>query len=111
VAQQSGSSQPAGANWRTRRLPAPRAALTPISVVAEQWLDSDATKKTSSRSRDRSIFDNHIIPLIGATSVGAVTRADVQKVVNTWTGACSVECGADVLGPASHVQLRRKRTT
>ncbi len=62
----------------------PRLAATPFSVVAEKWLAADGAKQRSSRARDRSILDNHVLPPLGKQAVGSVTRADVQLLVKTW---------------------------
>ena len=49
-------------------------------------MGSDATKRSGSVARDRSILERHVLPVLGCKSVGAITRADVQKLVNAWTG-------------------------
>jgi integrase len=55
-----------------------------VSSVAAQWLASDPTKRASSLARDRSILDNHVLPVLGGKQIGAVTRADIMALVNTW---------------------------
>jgi integrase len=62
----------------------PRLASTSLSVVADDWLQSDRTKKGGSIARDRSILNQHVLPVLGVKAVGAITRADIQKLVNGW---------------------------
>jgi integrase len=63
----------------------PRLAATPFAVVAEKWLAADGTKQRSSRARDRSILDRHLLPPpLGTSAIGSVTRADVQLLVKGW---------------------------
>jgi integrase len=48
-------------------------------------LGSDATKRAGSVARDRSILTIHVLPVFGKKEIGAVTKADVQRLVNSWT--------------------------
>jgi integrase len=63
-----------------------RVAKTPLATVAEDWLESDARKRARSIERDRGILANHILPVLGSKPVGAISRADVQRLVRSWTG-------------------------
>lgn len=55
-----------------------------VAQLAESWLAADPTKRDSSRARDRSILDNHVLPVIGGRQVGSITRGDIQGLVNVW---------------------------
>ena len=63
----------------------PRLASVPLSKLAEQWLAANTAKRPGSLARDRSILDNHILPVLGPKPVGSVTRGDVQRLVTGWT--------------------------
>ena len=63
----------------------PRNALTKFSVIADKWLASSTTKRTSSLARDKSIVDTHLTPAYGDHAIGSITRSDVQSIVNLWT--------------------------
>jgi Phage integrase, N-terminal SAM-like domain len=55
----------------------------------------------STLARDTSVVNVHILPLLGKYSIGHVTPADVQRLVNTWStrlGARSVRRHYAVLG-------------
>jgi hypothetical protein len=62
----------------------PRLAETPLAVVADELVKGDATKRSGSVARDVSILNNHILPGLGNKAVGAVSRGDVQNLVNAW---------------------------
>jgi integrase len=64
----------------------PRLTRTPLASVAEDWLRSDARKRARSIERDRGILTKHILPTLGSKPVGSITRADVQRLVKSWTG-------------------------
>jgi integrase len=63
-----------------------RLAKTPLATVAEDWLESDARKRARSIERDRGILANHVLPVLGSKPVGAISRADVRRLVRSWTG-------------------------
>lgn len=67
----------------------PSFRATKIATVAEHWLTSDHRKRSGSIARDRSILITHILPAVGTTAVGAVTRGDVQNLVNDWSATCA----------------------
>lgn len=62
----------------------PKMAAIRIEEVAQHWLEVSQSKRPSSIERDRSILENHILPLLGGRAIGKVTRADVQQLVNDW---------------------------
>jgi integrase len=62
----------------------PRLSATSLALVAADWLKADATKRPGSVARDVSILSIHILPVLGNRSVGAITRADIQNLVNVW---------------------------
>jgi len=63
----------------------PGRARRPFKVVAEAWLAAGAAKRRSSVERDRAILTHHLYPAIGTRSLGSITRADVQALVDVWT--------------------------
>jgi hypothetical protein len=64
----------------------PRRARTPFEEVARSWLKARTAKRASSIARDRAIIDHHLVPVLGTQSVGGITRADVQALVDSWAG-------------------------
>src|ERR1039458_8898064 len=42
----------------------PRLTKESFKVVAEEWLESNPDKRTSSLARDRSILENHVFPTL-----------------------------------------------
>ncbi len=67
----------------------PSFRATKLAIVAEHWLASDHRKRSGSIARDRSILATHILPAVGTTAVGAITRGDVQNLVNDWCKSCA----------------------
>ncbi len=67
----------------------PRLASTAFDQVAERWLESNPRKRESTKARDRSILKTHILPVIGRRSVGRVTRAEMQALVDNWSSSAS----------------------
>jgi integrase len=63
----------------------PRRSSDRFGDVAEEWMRSHPAKKGSSLARDRSILDVHVLPQLREISVGKITQADVQRLVNEWT--------------------------
>jgi hypothetical protein len=85
-----------------------RRAKTPLATVSEDWLESDARKRARSIERDRGILANHILPVLGSKPVGAISRADVQRLVRSWTGRYArIHRRASVLNASSGAGLRR----
>ena len=64
----------------------PRHASRSFASVAEDWLAADGTKRASSLARDRSILRVHVLPVFGKKAIGSVSRADLQRLVNSWAG-------------------------
>lgn len=62
----------------------PRLSAVQLRDVADRWLASSATKRPGSIARDRSILDNHVLPVLGAKPVGLITRSDIQRLVSSW---------------------------
>jgi hypothetical protein len=66
---------------------APRASATTVEDLATRWLAA-GTKRDSSRARDRSIVQTHLLPGLGPKrATGTVTRADCQALVDRWVAA------------------------
>lgn len=55
--------------------------------VAADWLDSNPGKRASTYERDEIALRVHIVPAIGDSPIGAITPADVQQLVNRWSGS------------------------
>lgn len=55
--------------------------------VAEEWLTANVAKRGSTRARDRSALDNHVLPQFGDIKVGGIRRQDVRAAVTAWTEA------------------------
>jgi integrase len=62
----------------------PRLKATKLDVIAAHWLTANPGKRAGSLARDESILGVHILPVLGHKAVGAVTRSDVQRLVNEW---------------------------
>ena len=66
---------------------APRVSATTVEDLATRWLAA-GTKRDSSRARDRSIVQTHLLPGLGPRrAIGTVTRADCQALVDRWVAA------------------------
>lgn len=64
----------------------PRRARESFKAVATSWIKARTAKRASSVARDQSIIDNHLIDVLGPRPLGAVTRADIQSLVDSWSG-------------------------
>jgi hypothetical protein len=60
-----------------------------MDIIARDWLEFSHTKRPGSIARDSSILDNHILPILGSTKIGSVTRREVQRLVNDLSGRFS----------------------
>jgi integrase len=64
----------------------PSLSRTPLAEVAALWLGSNPGKRDGSWQRDEIAVRRHIVPELGSRPVGSVTPADVQRLVNKWSG-------------------------
>jgi integrase len=64
----------------------PRRSRTPFREVATAWTNSNTAKRASSIARDKGIIEKHLLPALGSRAVGSITKADVQSLVDSWTG-------------------------
>lgn len=55
----------------------PAALRRPLRDVAEEWRGANVAKRGSTRARDRSALDRHVLPLLGDRRVGSICRQDV----------------------------------
>lgn len=53
--------------------------------VADEWRDANMAKRGSTRARDRSALDVHVLPLFGDRRVGYIRRQDVREAVAVWS--------------------------
>jgi hypothetical protein len=63
----------------------PAAGKITLSEPASQWVVSNPMKRGSSRMRDKSILDNHIVAVLGPEAVFRITRLDVQHLADGWS--------------------------
>ena len=63
----------------------PAAGKVTVVELATRWLESNPMKRGSSKLRDESILDNHIVPVLGPEAVSRITRVDVQQLVDGWS--------------------------
>lgn len=67
----------------------PDLSETRFSVVAERWVNSSTSKRQSSIKRDLGILDQHLLPIFGDKSIGAIRPAAIQTLIGTWVGEYS----------------------
>jgi integrase len=67
----------------------PRRTSTTFGQVAAQWIESNPTKREGTRERDQTILRVHILPALGNDRLAAITRSQVQGLVNTWSASGS----------------------
>ena len=85
----------------------PRHASRSFASVAEDWLAADGTKRASSLARDRSILRVHVLPVFGKKAIGSVSRADLQRIVNSWAGLAPSTVGRMYSVTAGRPGVRR----
>jgi hypothetical protein len=64
----------------------PRRLLTPFRAVATAWLDSNPGRRPTTAATDAALLRLHILPTLGHRPIGSITPADVQRLVNDWSG-------------------------
>lgn len=52
--------------------------------LAERWLESNESKRQTSRNRDIGILNKHLFPVLGHRRIRTIKRADVNSLVNAW---------------------------
>ncbi len=57
-----------------------------VSELADRWKERDPSKRSSTLDRDDAILRIHVLPALGTRSVHQVNPADIQRLVNGWTG-------------------------
>ena len=55
--------------------------------MSNRWLESNNAKRETSRIRDISILNKHLIPAIGNRQIKTIKRSDISAMVNTWVTA------------------------
>jgi integrase len=63
----------------------PEASQRTFSDLADQWLGSNPAKRSNTMQRDAGIIRNHLLPALGPTPIGSITRVRIQELVNEWT--------------------------
>jgi integrase len=64
----------------------PRQAGRTFSDVADEWLESNPTKRPSAYARDESIVRVHLKPALGESPIGTISTASLRKLVTGWSG-------------------------
>lgn len=59
-----------------------------VAQLAARWL-AEPGKRKSSRDRDETIVRVHVLPSMGPRRIARITRADVQRLVDSWEGSPS----------------------
>src|SRR5215203_3778541 len=62
----------------------PRDANITYGEVAKRWLASNPTKRPTTLATDETMLRVHILPTLEARRIGAITRGEVQTLVNQW---------------------------
>jgi integrase len=73
----------------------PRARARTYADVAVEWMASNPAKRASTRGRDRSALERHILPDLGAKRIGSIVPRDMQALVAKMSAT---------LGPATVVR-------
>lgn len=76
----------------------PAVLRRPFGNVTEEWLRANPAKRGSSRARDRSALDRHVLPLFGGRRVGDIRRQDVREAVSAWSAVLAPRSVARVFG-------------
>ncbi len=63
----------------------PTASSMTFATAADEWMTSNPAKRASSLDRDRSALRKHLLPPLGHRRIGAITKPEVQALVNGWT--------------------------
>lgn len=53
--------------------------------VADEWRNANVAKRGSTRARDRSALEVHVLPFFGDRRVGSIRRQDVREAVVAWS--------------------------
>jgi integrase len=64
----------------------PRRGRLTVAEMAAEWLASNPSKRGSTYARDEIAIRCHIIPAIGSRRLAGLTPAEVQVLVNLWSG-------------------------
>jgi hypothetical protein len=60
----------------------PRGGLRLFGELAETWRDLQPQKAESTRRRDETLLDRHILPVFGKTRIGYIQPSDIERWVN-----------------------------
>src|SRR5947208_16822981 len=52
-----------------------------LAACCDEYLDS-SNKRATTLARDRSVTDRHLLPALGRRPLNAISKRDVQQVVN-----------------------------
>lgn len=67
----------------------PRLGTVRFATFATEWLTSNPAKRPKTLANDQATIDLHLTPAIGDHAIQALTRRDVQQLVNTWAGTAA----------------------
>lgn len=62
----------------------PRDAGMTFREAAARWQGSNPNKRPTTRATEEGALEVHILPELGERRIGAITRSDVQSLVNGW---------------------------
>jgi integrase len=60
----------------------PRGGLRLFGEMAETWRDLQPQKAESTRRRDETLLDRHVLPVFGETRIGYIQPSDIERWVN-----------------------------
>ncbi|CAN5229858.1 site-specific integrase [soil metagenome] len=60
----------------------PRAGLATLAIWTAEWLDSDPTKRETTRARDEYAMRVHFLPTLGHRPLSTITPLDVRRAVD-----------------------------
>ena len=63
----------------------PSAGRLPVWELAEEWLESNPTKRESTTAREELTLRLHVLPAIGEQRLEQVGPPDIQRLVNAWS--------------------------
>ena len=63
----------------------PRGGNMTLAELCSAWLESNPTKRQSTRARDESALRVHVLPTLGDRRIGSLTPGDIHSLVSEWS--------------------------
>jgi len=60
----------------------PRAGLVTLAIWTAEWLDSDPTKRATTRTRDEYAMRVHFLPTLGHRALSNISPLDIRRAVD-----------------------------